>query len=581
MDAKTSSMKGDGMGKAARLCIGLLMIVLCGGCNGGGGTVDPDLGADSAPPSPDVTADVAGDAPAALDSTDSTPSVDAPVWDLATADATVPDVALDLGLPDAPASPDLTAADVGQPDIQLWDLATPDTAVTPDQGLDGPTADAASSAPKHAWTKSIGSTGYDVPGDVAVDSSGNVYTTGQFWGTVDFGGGPRTSHGDGDAYLVSYTGAGQHRWSKALGGVKGDNGRSVAVDGSDNVYVTGSFQDKVDFGGGVLSVNDIISPGYSDIFIASYDKNGNHRWSKAAGSDHGDGGGDVAVDKNGNVYVTGIIDGSMSFGGKSLGGNKNVFLVGYDTNGNHRWSDAFGGSYADTSGGVAVDTTGNVYLTGGFKSIINFGGGVLTANTAGSTYDDVFIASFTSTGQHRWSKSFGNSFSDVGSAVKADGSGNVYVTGRFITSVDFGGGVLSSAGNSSDIFLASYDTNGNHRWSKGFGSTSGDSSHGLAVDSSDNIYITGYFEGTVSFGGLPVSSVATGYDCFIASLDSNGQHIWSKAFAGPSIVGGYGLAVDGSGGVFATGMYFGTVDFGGGPITSKGSAEAFLFKLQP
>jgi len=119
----------------------------------------------------------------------------------------------------------------------------------------------------HLWSKRFGSTSFDQGYGVAVDDSGNVVVTGSFNGTVNFGGGGLNSAGSFDIFVAKFSGAeGSHLWSKRFGSTSDDWGRGVAVDGSGNAVVTGSFLGTVDFGGGGLSSGG----GYYDLFVAKF-----------------------------------------------------------------------------------------------------------------------------------------------------------------------------------------------------------------------------------------------------------------------------------------------------------------------
>jgi hypothetical protein len=247
----------------------------------------------------------------------------------------------------------------------------------------------------------------------------------------------------------------------------------------------------------------------------------------------------------------------------------------------HLWSNRFGGSSNDWGSSVAVDGSGNVFIAGGFySSTISFGGGALP-NANAPDYIDIFLAKFDSNGNHLWSKSFGGRYDDVVTSVAVDSSGNVYITGNFKSStIDFGGGALKNAGYS-DIFLAKFDRNGNHKWSKRFGGSSDDYGNSVSIDSSGNVYITGsFYSSTIDFGGGALTNAGS-WDIFLAKFDSNGNHLWSKRFGGSNNDVGTSVSVDSSGNVYITGYFYSsTIDFGGGALTNAGYYnDIFLAKF--
>jgi hypothetical protein len=228
----------------------------------------------------------------------------------------------------------------------------------------------------------------------------------------------------------------------------------------------------------------------------------------------------------------------------------------------------------DDGHGVAVDGSGNVYLTGYFQNTVSFGGSTLSSQSD----RDIYLASFDSSGKHRWSKGFGGTSFDYGYGVAADGSGNVYLTGSFGRLVNFGGSTLSSQ-SSDDIYLASFDSSGKHRWSKRFGGSGTDIGYALAADSSGNIYITGSFTTSVDLGGSTFTSQGS-YDVFLASFDAQGKHRWSRSHGASNYDYGYAIAADSKGGACSTGHFYYSVDFGGGPLKSKGVEDIYLLKLE-
>ena len=382
----------------------------------------------------------------------------------------------------------------------------------------------------------------------------------------------------------------KHLWSNRFGGGSGDIGYSISIDSLGDVSITGRFRSStIDLGGGALS--NANNNGTSDIFLARYDRNGNHLWSKGFGGSNDDYVGSVSIDNSGNTYITGYFGSStIDFGGGALTNTNancvsylcsDIFLAKFDKDGNHLWSKRFGGIDIERGSSVSVDSLGSVYITGSFSSyIIEFGGSALA--NAHVYYSDIFLSKFDSNGNHLWSKRFGGSSEDIGYSVSVDSSGNVYITGRFSSStIDFGGDPLTNKGEY-DIFLAKFDKDGNHLWSKRFGGINLDEGYSVSVDSSGNVYITGDFRSsTIDFGGGTLTN-AGGSDIFLAKFDKDGNHLWSKRFGGSSNDIGLSLSVDSSGNVYSTGLFSGSnIVFGGCPLTSAGGFDIFLIKYTP
>ena len=130
-----------------------------------------------------------------------------------------------------------------------------------------------------------------------------------------------------------------------------------------------------------------------------------------------------------------------------------IFVARFSAGGSYQWGQRFGGATnSDVGYSIAVSNQGDIVATGSFDGSVNFGGGLL--NSAGST--DIFMAKFSGSGNHLWSRRFGNSGGDTGYGVDIDvTTGNSAITGYFSTSANFGGGTLNSAG-SIDTFLADF-----------------------------------------------------------------------------------------------------------------------------
>ena len=237
---------------------------------------------------------------------------------------------------------------------------------------------------QHRWSKRFGDRGsLDSGNAVAVDSSANVLVAGSFAGSVDFGGG-RLAGAGSTIFIAKYSPAGNHFWSKSFGGSNSDSARGIAVTGSGDVLLTGTFEKTVNFGGGALT-----SAGQDDIFVAKYSHAGTHLWSQRFGSaGYDDAGKAVAADTSGNVIVAGSFVGTVDFGGGPLvsAGWMEIFVAKYTASGTHLWSQRFGARSLDEANAVTVSDS-SVFVSGIMTGTVNFGGGPL--RSAGRT--DAFL----------------------------------------------------------------------------------------------------------------------------------------------------------------------------------------------
>lgn len=166
------------------------------------------------------------------------------------------------------------------------------------------------------WAKSMGGEGKDVSHSIAIDSHGNIYTTGIFHDTVDFDPGSDetnlTSAGEEDIFLQKLDPNGDLLWVKQMGGLGSDAGNRVAIDAEDNIYTAGSFNNTVDFNSGVGESN-LTSNGSYDIFIQKNDADGNFQWVRQMGGIGEDYLYGLAIDATGNIYSTGTFSYTVDF----------------------------------------------------------------------------------------------------------------------------------------------------------------------------------------------------------------------------------------------------------------------------
>ncbi|MDI1450195.1 SBBP repeat-containing protein [Polyangium sp. 6x1] len=425
------------------------------------------------------------------------------------------------------------------------------------------------------WIRSFGDTFDQDIIDVATDAQGNVIAVGQFVGTIDLGGGPLSSPNTvHDILVAKYDAQGNHLWSHRYGANGTDGARGVAVDSAGNIVVTGVFQSTVDFGGGPhVSVT-----GTSDVFVLKLSPVGGFMWSRAYGAAGGDEGSAVAVDATGNVIVVGHYRNTVDFGGGAFtaAGLDDHFVLKLDPAGAHVWSRSYGDANNQGMRGVATDASGAVYFTGLLEGTVNFGGGDLISLGT----QDAMLVKLTAAGQHQWSRRLGGIGNQIGNGVTVDGAGNVIVTGAAAGTVDYGGGDLTSAG-SNDIFVAKYAGTGVFQWAKVFGDTGDQTGFAVATDAQNNVVLAGRMTGSVNFGGAsPIASLG-GNDAFVAKLDALGAHVWSRRGGDNLEQQCRAVAVDGSGSVIVGGRFQGTLDLGTGFVSSAGANDGFVAKLLP
>ncbi|MEQ8908418.1 MAG: SBBP repeat-containing protein [Vicingaceae bacterium] len=405
-----------------------------------------------------------------------------------------------------------------------------------------------------------------------------------------------TSNGNYDVFIQKLDASGNFLWAKSFGANANDVGLSIAVDASGNVYTTGYFWNTVDFDPGAGTFNLTAPGGWFNIFIQKLDASGNFQWAQSYGGGLPDLGYSIAVDASGNVYTTGYFQQTIDFDpGPSVVnltsvGNDDVFIQKLDASGNFVWAKSFGGGSDDQGFSISVDASGNVYTTGNFKSTVDFDPGAGTANLTAVSNADVFVQKLDASGNYLWAKSFtGNTATDVGRSVTVDLSGNVYTTGNFWSTVDFDPGLgtanLTSAGIQ-DVFVHKLDASGNFLWAKRLGGGARDEGYSIAVDTSGNVYTIGFVTGTIDLDPGPGVTNPTGAgfeDIYILKLDAFGNYLWAERFGSGADDQGRSIKVDASGNIYAIGFFRGTVDFDPGAgttnLTSVGNEDIFIQKL--
>lgn len=436
------------------------------------------------------------------------------------------------------------------------------------------------------WVTGGGGNSSDYGYGIDVDSSGNVFVVGYFYNTATFGTFTLTSAEGADIFVGQVSNSGSWQWVKRAGGKRvgnsstNDFGRSVGVDSAGNIYALGYFSTNADFGSTTVS-----TLGSGDIFVTKLDKSGNFTTTTTLGgiASNYDYAYDIAQDSQGNFYVTGAYQGTMVVGSTTLtsrGTSSNIFVAKIDGTGNWLWAKSAGTTTSSNYGyGVAVDSADNVYVSGYYyaEKTDNAVFGSLTFS--GTNSGRMFVAKLDKAGAWQWVKEAGadgNTCQAWGVAI--DSADNVFVTGRFYRAATFGSLSLSASGNNYDVFVAKLDKTGAWQWAKQAGGGSSDYAYRIRTDSSGNAYVAGAAYSGATFGSLSLSS-SRNRDAFVAKIDGSGTWQWVTGGGGSSSDYAYDLALDSNGNVYATGFFYNTATFGTFSLSSAGEADIFIAKL--
>jgi hypothetical protein len=417
--------------------------------------------------------------------------------------------------------------------------------------------------PTLLWTTGVGGfepVDNDQAKSIAVDTSGNVFLTG--FSEISWGSPERSFSYGYDAFAVKLDSSGARVWSTFLGGIGDDRGVGIAVDTNGNVLVAGTSDH-------TWGIPVRTYAGAEDMWAARLDPTGALLWNTflgSAGTDYGYG---IALNSSGNAFVVGYSTSIWGAPINPISGGGDAFvakLVG--STGVLAWSTFLGGTSGDSGRAVAVtDTT--VYVTG--SSTATWGASPKRAYTAGS---DAFVAGLNPTsGVLVWNTFLGGDGDEGGNAITLDGSGNIYVAGD--DSATWGSPVRAFT-TAPESFAAKLDSTGMLVWNTFLGGDGYDYTSGIAADAFGDIYVTGY-TGWVSWGSpmLPFTGYYAGYAAQLNAV--SGELGWNTFLNGSwGYASSFGIAAQGNY-IYLAGN---TQSAWGTPVNAMGgSPEAFAAQL--
>lgn len=429
----------------------------------------------------------------------------------------------------------------------------------------------------YQWAINYGASGSDdeTMNDLFVDQNGFSYTVGEFEGTIDFDPGAgadiSTSLGLNDAFIQKLDQNGNFVWSRVFQGASNVYAFGVFVDSLGNVFVCGGFQGDVDFDPGTVG-NELTGGG---MYLLKLDSNGNFQWVKhLSGNSYS-----YAWRVEGyqsHLVVAGSFQGTVDFDPnagvqeETSAGSNDVFVLSLDFDGNFEWVKRMGGGSQDAVEDLSIHADGRIAVTGWFRNTSDFDPGSGTSNltSASANKDDIFVVSLTNSGDFEWAHSFGGVEYDDGRSVAFDSNGSVYVSGFFEGSADFdpSASTHTLTGNGDwEIFIVKLSSSGNFEWAHSFGEADNDIGYDLAVDADDNVYLTGYYEGTVDWdpGAATNSLSSSAADMFLLKLDPQGNYSSIVTVTASSNQAGYSVFADQYNGIWVGGEFRNTVDLAG------------------
>ncbi|MBK6550344.1 MAG: SBBP repeat-containing protein [Flavobacteriales bacterium] len=381
------------------------------------------------------------------------------------------------------------------------------------------------------WATYYGGDSTETRMSCAVDASGNCYLAGSTLSTTSIasGGHQNAFGGDLDAFLVKFAPDGTRLWATYYGGDRGDRGRSCAVDGSGNIYMSGSTS----------STSNIADGGFQNTF----------------------GGG---------------------------GFNTDAFLVKFDPSGTRLWGTYYGDLGNDIAFTCATAVDGSILIAGGTYSQVNMATPGAHQPTV-SSFGDAFLAKFDGAGARQWATYYGGSSNDYAEGLATDSNGNIYMAGLTLSgNAIASGGHQNARDGFSDAFLIKFSPTGARLWGTYYGGTQSEDGFGCAVDGDDNVYLTGF---TASANGIASGGYQNSYggagiseaDAFVVKFNSAGTRLWGTYYGADGVEESRDCAITANGDVVFCGTTNSSIVIAenGQQNTLGGDTDAFLVRLDP
>jgi len=391
--------------------------------------------------------------------------------------------------------------------------------------------------------------------------------------------------------LTSSSYAQNLNWAKNIGAGPYNRqlAKSIAIDHLGNSFIVGYFMDSCSFDIGSNS-QYFHSAGQYDIFIQKRSPLGDLIWVKHISSIQNDEANSVAIDKYGNVYITGFFMHTTDFdpgvGVYNLTSNNNTsdcFILKLNPNGEFIWAKRIGGNSSDKGSVIRIDSLDNLYITGSFNHSVDFDPSNNNTHYATASIYSVFLLKLDLDANFIWVKTIDGTGLSSPETMTLDTFGNFFIAGIFRETVDFdpGPGIynLTATSTQQNLFVQKLDTAGNFVWAQ---IIRGHNVRGLITDNSGDVYCTGTFQSSIYLNFVYYQAKGA-FDIFTLKLDSLGHPVWGFTMGDINYDLGRSLDIDSEGNLYAVGTFSGTIDIDPSPDTFNISRNngSYIQKISP
>ena len=415
------------------------------------------------------------------------------------------------------------------------------------------------------WYTFYGSSSYDFAYDSAVDGNGNLIIAGQSnasW-LGDNNAAPKHAHGGAsDIVVVKLNNAGTYQWHTFWSAEINDNGASIAVDGSGNVYFAGNAGGPWVGPTGQKPIHPFAGVDQTDIVVTKLNSSGAYQWHTFYGSSQTDQADAIAVDSAGNVYVTGFSDADWQGDGNAtpkhpFTAGSVIFILKLNKDGVYQWHTFYGASISQGTG--LVINSSYLYITGNSSDTWlgdNVQSPIHPFNVSGI---NLFVLKIRLDGTYQWHTFYPNGYPDK---ITADSAGNVYATGAAFGTwqgpAPANAAPIHAFSGNRDLFILKLDPSGAYQWHTFYGGNGGniDEGYDIAVDPQGKIFVTG--TSNVNWlgdgGAAPIHASAGLGGILLLCLNTSGVYQWHAFYGSNHYDSGRGISLDGKGGLFILGM---------------------------